>query len=563
MQLALNCFNVIAYTIRTIGVHSARPRPTGESMMQNTESLDWPEFASANSAGARLSIVFPLFELRWDTVKCLSSFCTGQTLPRELYEVIVVSDGADEERDQHLRAVLGPGDRFVVHPGANRAQMCNIGVANARTELIFSTESHCLAHPRCLEEIMKYLARHEVDAASVASYDGCVNSFARVEARRFNELKEVWDRPDDWRKIMIRGFAIPRKLWQEMGGLDERFPKFCEWLLAARMHERGQRIGVADRARVTHFYNESFQDLFEFSKKYATEECACRLELPEDFCRRYFGARAYWNDRESFRGEFARQIAVAALRTLGHCQLQPRGAQKCWAITRELVAYLSKALWGARFKAWQARLGIGAARIRCWLWRNNETRLLPAYIDACKHIERCHHLQFIQQLCSRPYQDLAASLEYPADLILERQLIGFHDLEHWRERAFRWTSPVAAILLELPRGDYDLRLDTGEILADPVRNVLGLFFNGARIRPGQISMNGTELVSRIETRSFRDRGPQVLTIISGAQNAPDDPRTLGIPIFGIRFTPASGSRPVLAPPLGSSRHRADRNALNS
>lgn len=494
--------------------------------------------SEGNSSPVKISLIFPLFERRGNTLGFLESWANQQSLPRHLYEVLVISDDSDRKLDQRLRNALQPGDRLIVESGADRARMINIGSEEGRGELLFFTESHCAGNPRCLEKILEYLRDHDVDAACVSSQDGCLSTFAKVEGERFNQLFEEWSKPDSWRKVMIRGFLIPKSLYWQVGGFDERYSKFAEWAYAAELFEEGYRIGCAEDSIVTHFYTPDFPSFYTFTKKYAYEECAYRHEKGEEFCLRYFGEREDWNDREIYRQSFSKHICQDIRQCLQgpHSEIDEKGRQ---TLEEEFKHYSPKARWGIRGKMLRLKMRTWYSAFQCWRWKNNEEKLRPAYVEAYSSIEAYHRLRFISEILAEAYEALDANTEIDAASWQDRQLLGFHAPELLKGRPFRWTRPASMMLLNPPADDYVLHIDVGQILGKAQHQIQGIYFNGFPVHQ-KLFKKGHHLIVRIRKKHFAADQPQKLTLLCKAlpaDDSPDDARKLGIPIFSLFFEP--------------------------
>jgi hypothetical protein len=118
-------------------------------------------------------------------------------------------------------------------------------------------------------------------------------------------------------------------------------------------------------------------------------------------------------------------------------------------------------------------------------------------------------------------------------------LFGFHVRETWNGRAFRWTAPFASLFLQLPRGDYDLTLDTQGIRPPASGAQVHVYWNGHPAHPLPLG-RFREWTVRITSATFAQANPQVLTIACDRLRAsdPQERRALGLPLFGIHFRQA-------------------------
>src|SRR5712671_2967454 len=78
----------------------------------------------ANSP-AELTVIYPLIELREDTISPLRSWTRDQTLARERYRVIAVFAEADRAQAAAMEPLLGPNDELLPVPDRSFAALIN------------------------------------------------------------------------------------------------------------------------------------------------------------------------------------------------------------------------------------------------------------------------------------------------------------------------------------------------------------------------------------------------------------------------------------------------------
>jgi hypothetical protein len=88
----------------------------------------------------------------------------------------------------------------------------------SRADRLLFTELHCVARPGCLKAIDAYFATHEMQGACLHSEPGCLTPFAQAESIKFEQYFEEWSKPGDWRKVLVRGFAVKKSAYFEVGG---------------------------------------------------------------------------------------------------------------------------------------------------------------------------------------------------------------------------------------------------------------------------------------------------------------------------------------------------------
>ncbi len=520
--------------LRMAARSAASPLQTRRSLPTATR-VDW------HPAQRDVSVIVALPDHRGLAIECVESWVREQTYPRERFEVIVVSDGSDPALDSRVKELLGPGDQMICHATTNESLLYDIGAREATGKLLFITEPHCIAEPECLEELVSFFAIHDYDGACCRSVGICPNVIARMEQRFFEAGFRTFSRQGDWRKVLLRGFAIYRDIYLEEEGFETAFNRFAEWALAAKLHSRGRRLGYAAGATVRHCYTISFRELAPFIRDFARGECAYRANFPVEYCERYFGHAPEWAQRESFRPSLARSACRAILRSPWGGMLGRGRCSMLQAQAKALLQYLPLALlgprWGLLTTAWSLRM----ATARFWLWRLNDRKLYRAYCDAYERMVRYSRVEFIAEHLASSAPVPPASNHCRLGEMREECLVGFHAVERWGNDPFRWSGPVSILRLGLPRGTYDVQIETRSLRQGPVPLRLGVFFNRHKVPSSSIRWNGGLLSFRIHPPMFAPSPEQRLILTCNPLRpwkfGVPDRRELGLPIFSIKFTP--------------------------
>ena len=106
------------------------------------------------------SIIVHLNE-RKTLLPCLNALL-NQTIPKDLYKILLV-DGASKEyvfNDELKKIFFNQNIKYLFKKGANAAELFNLGVAAAKGEIIFFTESDYAAPGNWLEEFIKNYERY-------------------------------------------------------------------------------------------------------------------------------------------------------------------------------------------------------------------------------------------------------------------------------------------------------------------------------------------------------------------------------------------------------------------
>lgn len=485
-----------------------------------------------------LSVVIPLYDKRVSEEACLESWCRNQTLPRERYEVIVTSNGADPDADRRVEKFLTGPDRLVSSPGVNMAALYDLGCREARAPIIFVTELHCIAEDDCLEQVHSYLAENEdLAGACVKTYGGCPNTFAKVEETLFDGYFKGWSSPESWMKVLLRGFAIRKNVYLDAGGFDPRYNRFADTLLGAKLHKAGYRLGYAEKARLEHFYSTSYRQFYTPVAETTADNCRYRLVNPEDFADEYFGTHPDWSERQSSNPrnirKALRHYLGSLFRSLRHPGNSPEWTEEANA---ELLRMAQASLFGQLPRRISGQFRVWHEALRCWLHRNDLEELIQVYPCAYNRIETLERLRYIARFVHPTQIQVAMRKSYSAADLSDDQLVGFGRLETWNEEGFRWSSAAGIIFLSLPRNRYRLRVPTNALRGHPRAYILDVYFNDRRLKVDFIDQ---ALVCEVPPESFEEGETQTLTFTSipvkQSEMDPSDDRCLGVPVFGVYF----------------------------
>jgi GT2 family glycosyltransferase len=244
------------------------------------------------SGAPELSVVLTLADHQGHAAECVESWCRGQDLGRDRYEVIVVGSGAEREVEEEVRPLLAGRDRLLRLESPEELELHDHGARAAAGRWLLFTEGHTVAEAGCLSSLLRHLEAHERDFAGAcirSTPDGSSDPVAKCEQRWYAEGFEEWSRAGDWRKVTIRGFAIRRDAYLDAGGFEHRFGCFAETALAATLANRGDRLSYAPEAAVKHYDATSLSQLTGYVREYRRGEVAYRATHRREYCDHWFG----------------------------------------------------------------------------------------------------------------------------------------------------------------------------------------------------------------------------------------------------------------------------------
>ena len=189
-------------------------------------------------------------------------------------------------------------------------------------------------------------------------------------------------------------------LYLAAGGLEHRYGRFAEMLLAAALRDAGHQLGYARESIVAHHYRETLQELIDGTDEYVASECVYRAanpgpdrvghsylpDMPNPFSP---GSRALDRDITSMllAGTVGRDTRVMreAINGAG----------------RVLAGFLGRR--GPVVAAW---LAAAACRARCWWNRHDSRRVDQPYRELVRLASVLSRVRF---LASQPVIDSLTS----------------------------------------------------------------------------------------------------------------------------------------------------------
>lgn len=244
-----------------------------------------------------ISVIIPTNRSATILEPCLEALL-GQTLPREIFEVIVVNDGCHHDLTGLTDRLSTKGLKLrlysVAQGGPARAR--NYGANLARGRLLAFTDDDCIPESQWLEafaitansedqllggKVMNLLDKRPCSAASQLLVDYLLEYYNsdKLNAQFFTS----------------NNLFVDKDRYLEIGGFDENFPlnaaedrDFC-----TRWRESGKRLIVIDAAVVGHAHELNLRSFIKQHFKYGQ------------------GAANYWQSRRSRNNERRRSEPVA------------------------------------------------------------------------------------------------------------------------------------------------------------------------------------------------------------------------------------------------------------
>ena len=223
----------------------------------------------------KLTVIVPTYNRTDLLARCLRGLLDQSAAPGD-YEIVVVDDGSTQDTAAVVAAAGAPEGRLRFFRQENKgpAAARNLGVQQARGEIVLFTGDDCLPDKRLVEEHLRAHAQARSTGSGQAGEVGVVGLVTwhpEVEVTPFMAFLESgpqfgFGRIADPNDVSIWHFytancSVQRHWIEQAGGFDEGFKHaaFEDMELAYRMKRRGLRIVYRPQAKTYHHHATSFE----------------------------------------------------------------------------------------------------------------------------------------------------------------------------------------------------------------------------------------------------------------------------------------------------------------
>lgn len=475
------------------------------------------------------TVLIPLMDDRRTGERCVRAWTRDQTYPRERYEVIALAPGVDPALEAGIRPLLGPADRLVVDETRVVVGLLNRGAKQARGRILFLTEAHCEPDPGCLAALMARLEAGSEVGVRGASIGRATSALGELERDFYVEAQDVGKQDGHWNRVLIHSFAIRREVFEAVGGFRSELGDFSNFALGIELAERGLPLGFAPDAEVFHTYDGDLAGLGAHIADFGRGQARYYSETPAPLRLRYgLDELPAWTNRAGDSRAGARR-ALRAARALGH---------RDPGVLREAARHLVVALDGPRGAARLAQAQILPPLARTALRRGSGAARMAALQDfwrAAAHYGIVDWLSRSRELeCRAP----APAAEHDLTILDAQPMIGFGRVEHWQDRAFRWTAPLALVQVTLPPGDrFEAHLGTLPVRPDEPEPDLRVTVDGRRV-PAKECVTVADGVRFPVTGGGPHWIALAATPLRPRRSGSNDRRNLGLAVTSLRVRPA-------------------------
>lgn len=220
-----------------------------------------------------VSIIIPTYNRKEDLKKCVDSVLQ-LNYPRDKYEIIVVDDGSTDGTYEFLKRLENEEPNLRVFSQENKgpASARNLGIKNAKGEILFFTDDDCLVGKDWINQHLKYYSDKRIG--------GVGGTLWPIEMSFVEELK-IGSYLDEYTQFMEinsaesgKGLATcncsyRREVFDEVGLFDESFPTAAgeDIELSKRALLNGYHLIKDPKIRVHHLKTDTLKTLLKTSFK--------------------------------------------------------------------------------------------------------------------------------------------------------------------------------------------------------------------------------------------------------------------------------------------------------
>jgi len=164
-------------------------------------------------------------------------------------EILVVDGGSTDGTIEVIKEYTNKGYqiRLLESPGANVAVSRNIGIQNATSDIVASTDAGCRLKKDWLENLMNKFS-DDVDIVSGVYLPDARTTFEEcVSELHYPDIERL---PDDWSFPSHRSVAFRKVVWETIGPIPERLYRSEDSWFDLEAKRRGFRFKIARDAIV-------------------------------------------------------------------------------------------------------------------------------------------------------------------------------------------------------------------------------------------------------------------------------------------------------------------------
>ncbi len=482
-----------------------------------------------------VSVILTMDEHYGMARRTVESWTSGQRCEPEAFELIVLLDARTRDLEAELAGLLRPHDRLVRVDAANEIEAYHHGATLARGDILFFTEAHCRAEPEAAAEIIRFFEHSRADGLCGRTIPEWRSAIGALESRMYDDGFREWSQPGRWEKVIMRAVALRREAYFAAGGLQPRYDRFAEWLLAAELKRRGFWLEYAPGVGVTHLYPGRLSVLDRFIQSFTEGECRYRREVGSGGAgAEFFGAPPEWDeasslDARSDRAAFRTALQACAARARLAAGVRPAALGAAGRL-------LPRALLGKRWLVLRARVAALAARAAAatpLARADARYRRFRAYWDRTTELARVRFA--VAHGEAQPPGPAAGGRNLLEDGAGSGRLVNVYGWEVAAGARFRWSQPLAALRLDPGPGPLRVTLEVFPFRRRAFARRICLMYRGRVVDAVQVDERDdrTRLLVALDPGGAAPSWLYWIAPALRAARANGDARRLGVPLASI------------------------------
>jgi len=228
----------------------------------------------------RFSVIIPAYNATDTISNCLRAL-SAQTIPRNLYEIIVVDDGSTDGTGDVAEEAGADKVLRIQHQGPAGAR--NAGVRSAQSEIILFTDADCEPAPDWIEKLTAVFEDQDVVGAKGVYRTRQREWIARLVQLEYERRYERMARFPTIDFIDTYSAAYRRGVFLQYGGFDTAYPvpSAEDVDLAFRMARDGRKLIFVPDAVVFHRHPTSLRAYLTRKGRYGYWRALLYLRYPE------------------------------------------------------------------------------------------------------------------------------------------------------------------------------------------------------------------------------------------------------------------------------------------
>lgn len=485
---------------------------------------DSSAYLQTNQTTPTITVLFPMFDLRFDAAEAVRGWTTGQTADQTAYRVVVIAGPESASMIPAVRAQLRQVDAIIEVPvSGNEVDYWLAGAQATSSPWLLHVEAHTRPDRDCIRQIIDWIRAHpETEALNCTITNPPTHNVSKLMESWFRKVQLSWADPGTWSRLHRTAFALRRDILQGSTVLQSRYGLFAPALLSARLHAKSRRVVTLSDARVGHEDSMMKQHQLD-TVNYVEGELQAFRDENFHLMATYFGSRPEErlnlmdsHDARTYLNNALQSMARGNIRNL-RASFYTLTVLACRSLSSSGSAISLRRKW-ATFIGWVIETVPLPHHLR-----------LRLFVRDHKRVVTTEQLVWYRNHGRSGGAVRDAETSHKIKDLEPGSILGVHDLELHNETTFRWTEPLFFLRILIPQGTWIIRLDLMTIRARVQPQHMFATFGKRRINRIYSGENCLEFTINSERV-----GEQYLMVsIPALRESGPHPRRLGLPLVAV------------------------------